>query len=48
MIERMETGQRIDLYPETVREPYQKALENYLRSLKLVCWVIGKVWPNTV
>jgi uncharacterized protein (DUF58 family) len=33
----METGQRIDLYPETVREPYQKALEDYLRSLKLVC-----------
>ena len=33
----VETGQRIDLYPETVRESYQKALQDYLRSLKLMC-----------
>jgi uncharacterized protein (DUF58 family) len=33
----VETGQRIDLYPESVREAYQKAVEEYVSSLKLVC-----------
>lgn len=33
----VETGQRIDLYPETVRASYQQALEQYLKSLRLVC-----------
>jgi uncharacterized protein (DUF58 family) len=33
----VETGQRIDLYPENVRESYQKALQEYLHALRLVC-----------
>ena len=37
----VETGKRIDLYPENVRESYQKALEGYLKSIKLVCAQYG-------
>nr|WP_256470458.1 DUF58 domain-containing protein [Robiginitalea marina] len=33
----VETGQRIDLYPENVRESYQQALQEYLHALRLVC-----------
>ncbi|MFZ9002971.1 MAG: DUF58 domain-containing protein [Robiginitalea sp.] len=42
----VETGQRIDLYPENVRESYQKALQDYLKSLRLVCAKYGiKYFP---
>jgi uncharacterized protein (DUF58 family) len=33
----VETGQHIDLYPDRIKESYQKALEAYLKSLKLIC-----------
>lgn len=33
----VETGQHVDLYPEQVKEEYQKALAAYLTSVKLVC-----------
>ena len=42
----VETGERIDLYPENVRESYQEALQDYLKSIKLVCGKYGiKYFP---
>ena len=42
----VETGARIDLYPENVRESYQQALEDYLKSIRLVCGKYGiKYFP---
>lgn len=37
----VETGQHVDLYPETVRTAYRQALDAYLTSLKLVCGRYG-------
>lgn len=33
----VETGKHVDLYPESVRKAYREALDNYLRSIKLIC-----------
>jgi uncharacterized protein (DUF58 family) len=33
----VETGERIDLYPDRIRESYQKALQGYLKSIRLIC-----------
>lgn len=45
----VETGQRIDLYPENVRESYQTALQDYLKSIRLVCAKYGiKYFPVDV
>ena len=42
----VESGQRIDLYPENVRESYQEALQDYLKSIRLVCGKYGiKYFP---
>ena len=37
----VETGQHVDLYPDTVRNSYRQALEAYLTSLKLICGRYG-------
>jgi uncharacterized protein (DUF58 family) len=42
----VETGQRIDVYPDNIREAYQNALQDYLKSLRLVCMKYGiKYFP---
>ena len=42
----VESGARIDLYPENVRESYQKALQEYLKSIRLMCGKYGiKYFP---
>jgi len=42
----VETGAQIDLYPENVRESYQEALQDYLKSIRLVCGKYGiKYFP---